>query len=34
VLGRAGRISLEREADGTLWVGGATVLTVEGTILA
>ena len=34
VLGREGRISLEREADGTLWVGGSTVLTVEGTILA
>jgi len=34
VLGREGRISLEREEDGTLWVGGATVLTVEGTILA
>lgn len=33
VLGREGRISLEREEDGTLWVGGSTVLTVEGTIL-
>ena len=33
-LGREGRVLLEREADGTLWVGGATVLTVEGTILA
>ncbi len=34
VLGREGRISLERGADGTLWVGGSTVLTIEGTILA
>ena len=34
VLGREGRVLLEREADGTLWVGGSTVLTVEGTILA
>lgn len=34
VLGREGRISLERGADGTIWVGGSTVLTIEGTILA
>lgn len=34
VLGREGRISLERGADGTLWVGGSTVLTIEGAILA
>jgi PhzF family phenazine biosynthesis protein len=34
VLGREGRVHLEREADGTLWVGGSTVVTVEGTILA
>lgn len=33
VLGREGRVELRREADGTLWVGGRTVLTVEGTIL-
>ena len=33
-LGREGRVHLEREADGTLWVGGATVRTGEGTILA
>lgn len=32
-LGREGRIHLEREADGTIWVGGDTVLTVEGTVL-
>lgn len=34
VLGREGRVHLEQAADGTLWVGGSTVLTVEGTILA
>jgi PhzF family phenazine biosynthesis protein len=32
VLGREGRVSLEHAADGTLWVGGSTVLTVEGTL--
>jgi PhzF family phenazine biosynthesis protein len=34
VLGREGRVLLEREDDGTLWAGGSTVVTVEGTILA
>lgn len=34
VLGRQGRVHLERGADGTLWVGGGTVPTIEGTILA
>lgn len=34
VLGREGRIYLEQAADGALWVGGSTVLTVEGAILA
>ncbi|GLI29832.1 MULTISPECIES: PhzF family phenazine biosynthesis protein [Brachybacterium] len=33
-LGREGRVHLEQAGDGTLWVGGSTVLTVEGTILA
>ena len=33
VLGREGRIHLEREADGTIWVGGDTLVTIEGTIL-
>ena len=33
VLGREGRIHLEREADGTIWVGGDTVVTIEGTIV-
>lgn len=32
-LGREGRIRLEHAADGTVWVGGGTVPTVEGTIL-
>ncbi|MEE1618411.1 PhzF family phenazine biosynthesis protein [Brachybacterium sp. J153] len=34
VLGREGRIALEQDEDGTLWVGGVTVPTVQGTILA
>ena len=33
-LGRDGRIELQVDDDSTIWVGGATVLTVEGTILA
>ena len=33
MLGREGRIHLEREADGTIWVGGDTLVTIEGTIL-
>lgn len=32
-LGREGRVSVEHAADGTLWIGGATVVTVEGTIV-
>lgn len=34
VRGREGRVDVQVEADGTIWVGGGTVLTVEGTILA
>ncbi|WP_193103732.1 PhzF family phenazine biosynthesis protein [Brachybacterium sp. FME24] len=33
VLDREGRIDVQVEADGTIWIGGATVLTVEGSIL-
>ena len=32
-LGREGRIDIQVAADGTIWIGGATVLTVEGSIL-
>lgn len=32
VLGRAGRIHVERDADGTVWVGGDTVTCIEGTV--
>jgi PhzF family phenazine biosynthesis protein len=32
VLGRRGRIHVERDADGTVWVGGATVTCIEGTV--
>lgn len=32
-LGREGRITVDVEPDGTIWIGGSTVLTVEGTIL-
>lgn len=31
-LGREGRIELTRDGDGTLWVGGATVVTVAGSM--
>ncbi|GIG34687.1 PhzF family phenazine biosynthesis protein [Cellulomonas pakistanensis] len=31
-LGRAGRVHVERDADGTVWVGGATVTCIEGTV--
>lgn len=34
VLGREGRVDVEIETDGTLWIGGGTVCTVEGKILA
>jgi len=33
VLGREGRIDVQAAADGTIWIGGDTVLTVEGAIL-
>ncbi|GAA1485156.1 PhzF family phenazine biosynthesis protein [Brachybacterium fresconis] len=33
VLGRVGRIDVQVDADATIWIGGATVLTVEGSIL-
>jgi len=33
VLEREGCIDVQVEADGTIWIGGATVLTVEGSIL-
>ncbi|QZN85611.1 PhzF family phenazine biosynthesis protein [Cellulomonas sp. C5510] len=32
VLGRAGRVHVERDASGTVWVGGGTVTCVEGTV--
>lgn len=32
VLDRAGRIHVERDADGTVWVGGDTVTCIEGTV--
>lgn len=31
-LGRAGRVHVERDASGTVWVGGGTVTCVEGTV--
>jgi len=31
-LGRAGRVHVERDADGTVWVGGATVTCIEGSV--
>ncbi|MET0433661.1 MAG: PhzF family phenazine biosynthesis protein [Cellulomonas sp.] len=31
-LGRAGRVHVERDADGTVWVGGDTVTCIEGTV--
>ncbi len=33
-LGRAGRVHVERDADGTVWVGGDTVTCIEGTVRA
>nr|WP_209903033.1 PhzF family phenazine biosynthesis protein [Brachybacterium sacelli] len=33
VLDRRGRIDVQVDADGSIWIGGATVLTVEGSIL-
>jgi PhzF family phenazine biosynthesis protein len=32
VLGRAGRVDVARDADGAVWVGGATVTCIEGTV--
>ena len=32
VLGRAGRIYLERDADGTIWVGGDSVTCIQGQV--
>lgn len=32
VLGRAGRVHVERDADGQVWVGGATVTCIEGSV--
>jgi PhzF family phenazine biosynthesis protein len=32
VLGRAGRVHVARDADGAVWVGGATVTCIEGTV--
>lgn len=32
-LGRAGRVHIERDGDGQVWVGGETVTCIEGTVL-
>jgi PhzF family phenazine biosynthesis protein len=32
VLGRAGRVTIERAADGTVWVGGEAVTCISGTV--
>ena len=32
VLGRAGRVHVSRDADGTIWVGGGTIIAVEGQV--
>jgi PhzF family phenazine biosynthesis protein len=31
-IGRAGRVHVDQDADGTVWVGGGTVTVVEGTV--
>lgn len=31
-LGRAGRVHIDTDDDGTIWVGGATVTTIDGTV--
>lgn len=31
-LGRAGRVHVERDAEGTIWVGGASVTCIDGTV--
>ena len=33
-LGRAGRVHVTQDPDGTIWVGGATVTRVSGTVTA
>jgi predicted PhzF superfamily epimerase YddE/YHI9 len=32
LLGRAGRVEIERDDDGTIWVGGASVTCVSGEV--
>lgn len=32
-LGRAGRVHVDTDADGTIWVGGATVTTISGSVV-
>ena len=32
-LGRAGRIELERDSDGQVWVGGDSVTCISGTVV-
>ncbi|WP_183100699.1 PhzF family phenazine biosynthesis protein, partial [Nocardioides pelophilus] len=32
-LGRAGRVHIDTDADGTIWVGGATVTTISGSVV-
>ena len=32
LLGRAGRVHVERDDDGTIWVGGASVTCVSGAV--
>jgi len=32
VLGRRGRVYIERDGEGTIWVGGGTVSCIEGTV--
>jgi predicted PhzF superfamily epimerase YddE/YHI9 len=32
VLGRRGRVHIDRDEDGTVWVGGATVTCVGGRV--
>ena len=31
-LGRAGRVHVERDADGEIWIGGASVTCIEGRV--
>jgi len=32
VLGRSGRVHVSHDADGTIWVGGATITCVTGQV--